>query len=133
MVYDDAERLYAEVKRDGEALLEEALSVLFPNSTPLTANTRSKALSGSTKIIAFNTTFFPRWDIIKIPLAKAGAALKAQVLQASDDGREGYAVVHCEEGGCHSELSSPSNSLRARLMPVSGEGLCLFSGILIWR
>ncbi|KAF6748244.1 alpha-mannosidase [Ephemerocybe angulata] len=119
MVYDDAEKLYAEIKRDGEALLEEALSVLFPSSMPLTPNTRSKALAGSTKIVAFNTTFFPRWDIVKIPLAKAGPALKSQVLQASDDGREGYAVVHCEEGACYGELSSPSNALRSRLMPVS--------------
>src|ERR1700678_4338587 len=98
MVYEDAEVLYAEVKRDGEALLEEAFSVLFPDSVPLTPTTRSKPLAGSCKIVAYNTTFFPRWEIIKVPLAKAGTSLKSQILQASDDGREGYAIMHCAKG-----------------------------------
>lgn len=120
MVYDDAEKLYAEVKKDGEALLEEAFSVLFPNSVPLTPSTRSKALAGSSKIVAYNTTFFPRWDIIKIPLAKAGTSLKSQILQASDDGREGYAIMHCANGAGAGELKHPSNALHAHLKPVSG-------------
>jgi alpha-mannosidase len=120
MVYEDAEKLYAEVKRDGEALLEEALSVLFPNSMPLTLNTRSKALASTTKIVAFNTTFFPRLDIVNVPLSRASPAVKAQVLQASDDGREGYALMHCPEGGNYGELTKPSNALRSKLMPVSG-------------
>ncbi|RXW22273.1 hypothetical protein EST38_g3570 [Candolleomyces aberdarensis] len=119
MVYEDAEKLYAEVKRDGEALLEEALSVLFPSSMPLTPNTRSKALAGTTKVVAFNTTFFPRLDVVNIPLSKAGPAVKAKVLQASDDGREGYALMHCPEGGNYGELTKPSNALRSKLMPVS--------------
>ena len=119
MVYDDAEVLYGEVKKDGEALLEEAFSVLFPNSVPLTSSTRSKSLAGSSKIVAYNTTFFPRWDIIKVPLAKAGSALKAQILQASDDGKEGYAIMHCLAVG-PGELKHPSNALHAHLKPVSG-------------
>ena len=40
MVYDDAEILYAEIKRDGELLLEEAFSVLFPASVPLVSRTK---------------------------------------------------------------------------------------------
>lgn len=123
MVYEDAEVLYAEVKRDGEALIEEAFSVLFPNSVPLTPTTRSKLLAGSCKIVAFNTTFFPRWDIIKVPLAKAGTSLKSQILQASDDGREGYAIMHCAKGAGPGELKSPSNGLHAHLKPVSGRRL----------
>ncbi len=119
MVYDDAEVLYGEVKKDGEALLEEAFSVLFPNSVPLTSSTRSKSLAGSSRIVAYNTTFFPRWDIIKVPLAKAGSALKAQILQASDDGKEGYAIMHCPAVG-PGELKHPSNALHAHLKPVSG-------------
>jgi len=121
MVYDDAEVLYAEVKKDGEALLEEAFSILFPSSVPLTSSTRSKALGGSSKIVAYNTTFFPRWDIVKIPLVKAGPGLKSQILQASDDGREGYAIMHCANGGAPGELKHPSNALHAHLKPVSGE------------
>ncbi|KAF8900480.1 glycoside hydrolase family 38 protein [Gymnopilus junonius] len=119
MVYDDAEILYAEVKKDGEGLLEEALSVLFPNSVPLTPSTRSKVLAGSSKIVAYNTTFFPRWDIIKVPLSKAGPALKSLVLQASDDGKEGYAIMHCADGAGAGELKHPSNALHAHLKPAS--------------
>lgn len=122
MVYEDAEKLYAEVKEDGEALLEEAFSVLFPNSVALTPSTRSKALAGSSKIVAYNTTFLPRWDIIKIPLSKAGPALKAQILQASDNGKEGYAIMHCANGAGAGELKHPSNALHAHLKPVSGTG-----------
>jgi alpha-mannosidase len=122
MVYDDSEVLYAEIKRDGEALLEEALSVLFPNSVPLTPATKSKSLAGSCKIVAYNTTFFPRWEIIKVPLAKAGSSLKSQILQASDDGREGYAIVHCAKGAGPGELKNPSNALHAHLKPVSSKG-----------
>ena len=130
MVYDDSEVLYAEIKRDGEALLEEALSVLFPSSVPLTPATRSKSLAGSCKIVAYNTTFFPRWDIIKVPLTKAGSSLKSQILQASDDGREGYAVMHCAKGAGPGELKSPSNALHAQLKSASSKGFPPFSVIL---
>ena len=123
MVYDDSKVLYAEIKRDGEALLEEALSVLFPNSVSLTPATRSKSLAGSCKIVAYNPTFFPRWDIIKVPLTKAGSSLKSQILQTSDDGREGYAVMHCAKGAGPGELKSPSNALHTQLKSVSSKRL----------
>lgn len=123
MVYDDAEVLYAEVKRDGETLLEEAFSILLPNSVPLTPATRSKSLAGSCKIVAYNTTFFPRWEIINVPLTKAGSLLRSQILQASDDGREGYAIMHCAKGAGPGELKNPSNALHAHLKPVSGQSL----------
>ena len=122
LVYIDAEAIYAEVKRDGEALIEEAFSVLFPKSVPLTPATTSKPLAGSCKIVAYNTTFFPRWEIIKVPLTKAGSLLKSQILQASEGGREGYAVMHCAKGAGLGELENLSNALNAHLKPVSGEG-----------
>ena len=133
MVYDDAEVLYEEVKQDGEAMLEDAFSVLFPNSVPLTPSTRSKSMAGSSKIVAYNTTFFPRWDIVKIPLAKAGGALKSLVLQASDNGKEGYAIMHCANGGAVGELKHPSNALHAHLKPVSGADsfFSFFSWVLL--
>lgn len=121
MVYEDAEILYAEVKRDGEVLIEKAFSVLFPHSVPLTPTTRSKSLAGSCKLVAYNTTFYPRWEIIKVPLTKAGSSLKSQILQASDDGREGYAIIHCAKGAGPGELKSPSNTLHAHLKPASGK------------
>jgi alpha-mannosidase len=94
-VYEDAEAICAEVKCDGELLVEEAFSVLIPNSVPLTPATTSKLLSGSCKIIADNTMFFSQWEIVKVPLTKAGSWLKSQILQASNDCREGYAIMHC--------------------------------------
>ena len=121
LVYIDAEAIYAEVKGDGEVLVEEAFSALFPKSVPLTPTTTSKSLAGSCKIVAYNTTFFPRWEIIKVPLIKAGSPLKSQILQASDDGREGYAVMHCTKGAGLGELRNPSNALHAHLKPVSGK------------
>lgn len=119
MVYEDAEKLYAEVKKDGEALLEDAFNVLFPKSIPLTPRTRVKALSGASKLVAYNTTPFSRWDIVGIPLVGAGPGLRSQVLQASDDAKEGYAIMHCPAGGPGS-LREASNALHAHLLPVSG-------------
>lgn len=121
MVYDDAEKLYAEVKDSGGALLDEALGVLFPDSLPFTASSGLKNLKGYNKIIAYNTTFFPRWDIIKIPLSSVSSALKAQVMQASDDGKEGYAVMQTDAGSQVGMLRTPSSALHAQLLPASGE------------
>ncbi|TFK19473.1 alpha-mannosidase [Coprinopsis marcescibilis] len=121
MVYDDAEKYYAEVKRDGEAMLEEAISVLFPSSMPLTENTRSKALAGNAKVVSLNTTFFPRLDIIKVPLGSrtSSSDIKGQVLQASQDGRVGYALMHSPGGAAPGELLNGTNALRNKLKPVS--------------
>ncbi|KAF8991681.1 glycoside hydrolase family 38 protein [Cyathus striatus] len=118
MVYNDAEKLYAEIKKTGESLLDEAFGILFPDSIPLTRKTKMKALGPGSKIVGYNTTPFPRWDIIKIPLSGANAGLKSQVMQASDDMREGYAIMESSPCG-PGELRKPSNELHARLLPVS--------------
>jgi alpha-mannosidase len=71
-------------------------------------------------MIALNTTFFPRWDIIRIPsLSKAGPGLKNLVLQTSEDGKEGYAIMHCPGGGSVGELKHPSSGLHELIKPVS--------------
>ncbi|KAG2005473.1 alpha-mannosidase [Coprinopsis cinerea AmutBmut pab1-1] len=134
MVYEDAEQLYAEVKRDGEAILEEALSVLFPNSMPLTCNTQSKALAGGAKVVALNTTFFPRLDVVQVPLGSSPGgngwgwstpggstqSIRSQVHQVSEDGKVGWGIMQCARGGgAIGELVTGSNELRARLKPVS--------------
>lgn len=128
MVYEDAEVLYAEVKRDCEAILEDAFSALLPASIAVLPSMRTKTLGGSSKILAFNTTFLPRWDIVRIPsLSKAGPSLKSLVLQASEDGKEGYAIMHCPGGGAIGELKHPSSGLHELIKPVSGEwSLILF-------
>ncbi|KAF5347291.1 hypothetical protein D9756_009971 [Leucocoprinus leucothites] len=118
MVYDDAEKLYAEVKASGESIIEDALSVLFPDSLPL--YTKMKYFRNHhSKIIGYNTTFLPRWDIIKIPLDGASPALKAHILQASDDGKEGYAVMQTPAGSQVGQSRNASTSLHAQLFPAS--------------
>lgn len=129
MVYEDAEKLYAEVRKDGEALLEEAFNVLFPNSVALTQDTNPKAIPVSSKIVGYNTTFFPRSDIIEIPLfSGTSAQLKSQVLQTSIDGKVGYAVMDCSGGGSVGALCTPADGLHGKITPVSGEKFsCVYS------
>jgi len=120
MVYDDAEKLYAEVRKDGEALLDEAFGVLFPDSVELTRSSNPKALSASGKILGFNTTFFRRSDVIEVPIVGASAGLKSQVLQTSIDGKVGYAVMNSPGGGSVGTICTPATGLHAQIMPVSG-------------
>lgn len=112
MVYDDAEKLYSEVRKDGETLLEEAFSALFPKSIALGAASIPKT---SGEIVGFNTTFFPRRDVVEIPLSGA-PHLKSKVVQASKDGSTGYALLDCSAGGHLAQASG----LFANSMPPSG-------------
>ncbi|KAG2052533.1 glycoside hydrolase family 38 protein [Suillus hirtellus] len=88
MVYDDAEKLYAEVHEVCTGLLEDAFGVLLPRSSPLLSNSTSETL------VAFNTTSFARHDVIKVPLSKDAARMNTQVIQTSADGKHGYALMH---------------------------------------
>ena len=116
MVYDDAEKLYAEVRKDGEKLLEDAFSALFPKSVSINqaANIRPHG-----EIVAYNSTFFKRRDVVQIPLTSGGTYLRSQVVQASKDGATGYALLDYSAGG---HLAKPSG-LFADCTPVSGTSL----------
>ncbi|KAJ6546194.1 glycoside hydrolase family 38 protein [Mycena vulgaris] len=94
MVYDDAEKLYAEVRKDGDKMLDDALDVIFGGARRLTGATTASL----DQIVAYNTTFFPRREVVVLPLMGGASALKGQVAQVSADGAEGYAVVHCAGG-----------------------------------
>ncbi|EJF58912.1 glycoside hydrolase family 38 protein [Dichomitus squalens LYAD-421 SS1] len=96
MVYDDAEKLYAEVRKEGEALIEEAFKAIFPSSVSLTDPTFKKKTG---TIVGYNTTFFPRRDIVEIPLTGAASKLRSQVVQSSKDGSVGLALMDCTAGG----------------------------------
>lgn len=113
MVYDDAEKLYAEVRKDGEGLLEEAFSVLFPKSSPLSSAATKKEPGA---IVGFNTTPFSRRDVVEIPLQGNATHLKSQVVQVSDDGKKGYALLDCSQGG----HLAHTTGLYANCTPVSG-------------
>ncbi|ORY82383.1 family 38 glycoside hydrolase [Leucosporidium creatinivorum] len=80
MVYEDAEKIYAETAHKGGALLEEALKALLPDSFPIT-----DVNSFGDDLIAVNTTGFARREIVKIPLAGARALADAAI-QISHDG-----------------------------------------------
>jgi alpha-mannosidase len=120
MVYKDAEKLYAEVRKDGEALIEEAFEAILRASAPLAPH--AKLPSGH--LIALNTTFFPRRDVVKIPLGSGWDAskLKSKVVQTSKNGKDGYALMECSEG----ESVSFCSGLFADCNPVSGELFLVF-------
>ncbi|KAF8656490.1 hypothetical protein AX16_002509 [Volvariella volvacea WC 439] len=143
MVYEDAEVLYSEVRKEGEKILEEAFDVLFPSSLPLSSllvspspslpsspfsslGRSSLSLSWTSplakshpEVVAFNTTFFPRMDILRIPLGGGvSPALRGHVLQTSEDGKTGYAVVWAKGAG-KGVLKHPAQGLHEELSPVS--------------
>ena len=103
MVYEDAEKLYGEVRVVTEALVEKALHVLYPTSLPLSSAATAHA-SGPLTVFAHNTTPFPRRDIIRVPLAE-GRTSSGNVLQTTSDGKEGYVIL---EGGVGGGLVLPS-------------------------
>ena len=83
MVYEDAEKLYAEVQHSCHLLLEDAFDVLFPNSFPVTMDTPTKLLGRAGQLIACNPTFFPRWEVIEIPYAGVSPSLRGLVTYSS--------------------------------------------------
>ncbi|OJT14565.1 Alpha-mannosidase [Trametes pubescens] len=91
MVYDDAEKLYAEVRKEGDALIEEAFKAIFSPSVSLADPVMKSKKTGT--LVGFNTTFFPRRDIVEVPLTGAATRLRSQVVQTSKDGTVGLALM----------------------------------------
>jgi alpha-mannosidase len=117
MVYDDAEKLYAEVRAAGEEMLEDALDVILGGFTQPAA-----AATALEQLVAYNTTFFPRREVVCVPLpggANVNSALRGQVAQLAADGTEGYAVVHCAGGGRPAVLGAPPVTEAWGFQPVS--------------
>ena len=113
MVYEDAEKLYAQVKKDASELIDEAFEAIlgWPSS-----DIRTQPVSEN--FIGFNTTPFPRRDVVKIPFAGPHAAkLRSKLVQATKDGKEGYALMDGSAGG---PLCS-SSGMFADCHPVSGK------------
>lgn len=121
MVYEDAEKIYAQVKKDGTELIEEAFKAIFGWSS---SDARTQPISGN--FIGFNTTPFPRRDVVKVPFAGPHAAkLRSKLVQTTKDGKEGYALMDCSSG-C--PLSS-SSGMFADCHPVSGKLISLTCGV----
>ena len=104
MVYEDAEKLYAEVRTDAEVLINNALGVLYPGSLPLSSSLPVPA-SGTLTLFAHNTTPFARRDVVRVPLGKGGVGSENVLLQTTSDGKEGYVIL---EGGTGGGLVLPS-------------------------
>lgn len=111
MVYDDAEKLYAEVRQDAETMLDDALDVILGGAAPAAHAT---ALD---QLVAYNTTFFPRREVVRVPTA---GGLRTQVAQLSADGKEGYTVVDCAGGAHPVRLQTTPITEAWGFSPVSG-------------
>ncbi|KIK63743.1 glycoside hydrolase family 38 protein [Collybiopsis luxurians FD-317 M1] len=95
MVYQDAEKLYSEVKKDGEALLEEAFQVLYPNSVSLMPETILQRNTSLNQIIGYNPTFLDRREVVTIPLSGASTGLvQSAVAQVDQANKVGYAIMN---------------------------------------
>ena len=93
MVYEDAEQYYAEVKEQGKALLDEAFGSLLQNTAPVRSRT------GSGVLLAYNTTMFPRLEVIQVPLSGSGISnLSNVIVQTAEDGKTGFALLQAQEG-----------------------------------
>jgi alpha-mannosidase len=114
MVYEDAEKLYTEVREDGTSILDDAFKALFSSSS------LSSATPGSA-VIAYNTSFFPRCEVVKVPISCC-AQDQLQRMQLSKDGQHAYTVTSFDEANMNMSpvgLGLPQ-SVAAGLKPVSG-------------
>ncbi|KZS95622.1 hypothetical protein SISNIDRAFT_452270 [Sistotremastrum niveocremeum HHB9708] len=98
MVYDDAEKLYAEVSKAGHQILEEAFQALFPSSISLPFSPSSSSLPESSdkgSIIGYNTLPFARRAVIGLPLGTGvkGNGMRGEAVQISKDGNVGYYLM----------------------------------------
>ncbi|KAJ8597085.1 glycoside hydrolase family 38 protein [Rhizopogon salebrosus TDB-379] len=109
-------KLYAEVREVCTGLLEEAFGILFPQSSPLLSPSKCET------IVAFNPTSFERHDVVKVPLS-GNARLKAQVVQASSDGKYGYALMHSRGNG----IVAQPTGMFANCAPASGMSHVLYT------
>ncbi|KAF7352563.1 Glycoside hydrolase family 38 protein [Mycena venus] len=116
MAYDDAEQLYAEVREAGRKILDEALDVILGGHT---LHPDAASITALDQLVAYNTTFFPRREVVQVPLPAGDSALKGQVAQLAADGKTGYAVVHCASGGKPSVLAAPPVTEAWGFSPVS--------------
>ncbi|KAF9235409.1 glycoside hydrolase family 38 protein [Melanogaster broomeanus] len=129
MVYEDAEQLYSEVRKDCQVLLEAAFGVLLSGSVSLLDN-----VPASSQLIGVNTTPFPRRDVVKIPRFAVVQNMLSQPVQMSVDGKHAYVLMQTHEnqmvaqptlvGADHSPVSVYTNGsdhfvLRNQIMQLT--------------
>ncbi|EJD35944.1 hypothetical protein AURDEDRAFT_74783, partial [Auricularia subglabra TFB-10046 SS5] len=112
MVYDDAEVLYKEVAESGRDILESAFRVLVPNSAPVVKGNPLPAKAS--RIVAVNTTPFPRREVVPIPL---NSQLRRETVQVAKAGDVGYVLVEELAGGA----SVGVKGIFSDIVPASGK------------
>lgn len=115
----EAREMYAKIEKEGSKLLENAMSVIMPNSQPLEA---ANVKSGGS-IVGVNTTSWPRHEVVEIQLnnASRGSELANQVVQISSDGQKSYTLVQTEANAA----SAPLASKAAQLASIVNSGVCI--------
>lgn len=94
MVYEDAEKLYGEVARDGKQLFKEAVSAYMGNLIPIASVMEEQLALSNGKLVAFNTVHHARREVVEIPLKGPSATrLRKEVVQISKDGTRAYALM----------------------------------------
>lgn len=104
-VYEDVEKLYAEVGQKGLALLEAARKAALYGSQTIDLETNSMNRGGS--LIGLNTLSFPRQEIIRIPLDKYDGRSAFSASNADDD--YGFIIAKDKHGNSLTELESLNN------------------------
>lgn len=117
MVYDDAEKYYAEIAATGQELLEEAFGVLFPKSIPIALDRPIRSMDKGS-ILGYNCLPTPRMDVVKIPMAGSGALrLRSEAVQITKDGSSGYLLMDSPNG---TGLAT-TRGLFADVQPATGD------------
>ncbi|ELU38560.1 glycoside hydrolase family 38 protein [Rhizoctonia solani AG-1 IA] len=117
MVYEDAEKLYSEITKECKSILEEAFDTLLVGSTPIDLNTPFE-ISTPGKVLAVNTTPFPRREVVQVPLRSSGdKSLRTAAVQITSDSQTGYVLMDARDGV---GIAQPIG-LFADVKPVSGK------------
>ncbi|KAG8767986.1 Glycoside hydrolase, 38 vacuolar alpha mannosidase [Ceratobasidium sp. 428] len=115
MVYEDAEKLYSEIAKDGKAILEDAFGTLLAGSTAIDVSNPFNTVSQG-KLVAINTTPFARCEVVQIPLTGSGQKqLRGSAVQIAAGGQSGYVLMDARGG---TGLAQPIG-LFADVQPVS--------------
>ena len=129
MVYDDAEKLYAEVAKDGKDMFEEAVGALVPDTLPLTAlssptssdQTHLPSHPGKWRLVGLNTVHAPRREVVEVPLVGPGAIkLRGEVVQIAKDGSKAFAIMETDDPHISGAGLLSAKGMYADLQPVAG-------------
>ena len=115
MVYEDAEKLYGEVGKDCQRMLEDAFAALYPRSLPLSRD-QTTAYPTPGSVMGINTTHIPRLDVVQIPMSISDSRnFRSQVVQSSSDGKHAFVLLENNDGfgisssrGIFADCQSPS-------------------------